>query len=165
MTPDVILAAIEFMERDHGVKPSLILFDYLQLIPVQSNQKRSEQVTRATTRIKEVAGRSGVPAVAGVQAGRQVDGYRDKMPTMWDAQHASSIEQTSDKMFGMVRPAQYQEIGSQFTIGKPSLAVTSNLLFMKYIKQRGAAAGRLFALRFDPAYLTLAELELRNVPV
>ena len=163
MTPDVVMAAIESMEQDFdGIRPTLLLFDYLQLIPIPNARERVQQVTEVPIRIKELALRIGVPAVAGVQAGRQVDDRQIKLAEMRDAQWASSIEQTSDKVFSMWRPARIEDLGSMITAdsGK-QYTVTETLFFLRMLKQRGDQGRFTFALHFDPAYLKLAELETR----
>jgi len=162
MTADVVLSAIESMEADFGIKPTLLLFDYLQLIPSPKATERVQQVSEATIRIKELALRAGVPAVAGVQAARDVDDREEKLPEARDAQWASSIEQTSDKMFSLWRPCQSQDIGTTVKVesGK-QYAVTDTLFFLRMLKQRGDAGRFTWALHFDPAYLHLAELETR----
>lgn len=163
MTPDVVLAAIESMEEDFGIKPTLMLFDYLQLIPIPHARERVQQVTEVPIRIKELALRIGAPAVAGVQARREVDDRAEKLPQLRDAQWASSIEQTCDKVFSLWRPCQNQDIGSTVTTesGK-NYEVTERLLFLRMLKQRGDQGRFTWALYFDPAYLKLAELEMET---
>jgi replicative DNA helicase len=161
MTPDVVLAAIESMEADFQVRPTLMLFDYLQLIPVPRATERVQQVTEVAIRIKELALRIGVPAVAAVQASREVDSKKVKLAEMGDAQWSSAIEQTSDKVFSLWRPARSEALGA--TIGGESgtsYTVTDTLFFLRMLKQRGDRGRWTFALYFDPACLRLAELEM-----
>ena len=160
MTPDVVLEAIESMEADFGVKPTLMLFDYLQLIPVPHAKERLAQVTEAPIRIKELALRTGVPAVAGVQAARRVDDRVIKLAEMNDAQWASAIEQTSDKVFSLWRPARSEDAGEwiEGESGK-RYEVTDTLFFLRMLKQRGDRGRFTWTLHFDPSLLKLAELE------
>lgn len=159
MTPEVVLKAIETMEQDHGRKPALILFDYLQLIPVAHGGDRMQQVTEVPILVKELALRVGAPAVVGVQARREVDDRPDKLPELRDAQWASSIEQTCDKVFGMLRPTLYRQDFVQ--LGDKELKVTENLLLLRMLKQRGDAGSYTWALHFAPQYIQLTEMELR----
>lgn len=161
MTPEIVLAAIESMEQDYGVKPALILFDYLQLIPVENARDRVAQVIEAPIRIKEVAMRIGVPAVIGVQAGRDVDGRRAKIPEMADCQWGSSIEQAADKLFALWRPAVTEDLGELMDVGENTYRVTENLLIIKMLKQRGDHGRHTWAMYFDPAKMQLAEMERR----
>jgi len=167
MTPKVVYHAIETMEAEYGRKPVLMLFDYIQLIPSETAQERVAQVTEAPIRIKELALTLGAPAVAAVQASRKVDTYDTKLPEQNDAQWASSIEQTADKMFSLWRPAvteglvrDGQPIFIEFQ-GK-RLQVTNELMLIQMIKQRREQGRHLWAMYFDPAYLWLAEMELRH---
>lgn len=165
MTPDAVLAAIESMQEDFGIKPTLLLFDYLQLIPIPSKSRRVDQVTEAPIRIKEVALRVGVPAVVAVQAGREVDNRAVKLAEQNDAQWSSAIEQTSDKMFSLWRPARTEELmGNQIEMedGK-KYTVTDRLMLLRMIKQRFAPGRWTWALHFDPAYIKLAEMETKYV--
>ena len=86
MTLPAVLGAIESMQADYGIRPVLLLFDYLQLIPVANARNRIEQVLEAPPLIKELAMRVGVPAVCGVQASRQVDERKWKVPQPYDCQ-------------------------------------------------------------------------------
>lgn len=164
MTPDAVLEAIESMEQDFGVRPTLMLFDYLQLIPIPNARERVQQVTEVPIRIKEVALRVGAPAVSGVQASRDVDNRTEKLAELQDAQWASSIEQTSDKVFSLWRPARTQAIGSYIkSESGHEYKVTDTLLLVRMLKQRGDKGRFTWAMYFDPAYLKLAELETRHV--
>ena len=166
MTPDAVLGAIESMQEDFGVRPTLALFDYLQLIPIPKTSRRVDQVTEAPIRIKEMALRVGVPAVVAVQANRDVDNRDIKLAEQSDAQWASSIEQTSDKMFSLWRPARTQEVldsGKPVQLGGHRYDVTPTLLLIRMIKQRFEQGRFTWAVHFDPAYLKLAELETRRI--
>jgi len=164
MTPDVILEAIESLRDDFGVRPTLLLFDYLQLIPIPNASERVQQVTEAPIRIKEVALRVGAPAVAGVQASRDVDNRAEKLAEIRDAQWASSIEQTADKVFSLWRPARTEPLKKYIeSENGHRYEVTETLMLIRMLKQRMDRARFTWAMYFNPAYLKLAELELRDV--
>lgn len=160
MTPEAVYQAIESLREDFGVKPRLLLFDYLQLIPSATHRERMEQVQEAPIRIKELAQTVGAPAVAAVQAGRAVDGRREKMPELADAQWASSIEQTTDKAFGLWRPALTEESQEIIAESGRRYPVTETLLLLRKLKERHNRGRFTWALYFDPAYLKLEELAL-----
>jgi len=143
----------------------LLLFDYLQLIPVERAGERLQQVTEATIRIKEVAQRAGAPAVVAVQASRDVDQRAVKLAEAHEAQWSSSIEQTSDKMFSLWRPARTQELqGKQIEMEDGTRhVVTDTLLLVRMLKQRFERGRQTWALHFDPASLHLAEREMRMI--
>lgn len=167
MTPDVVYGAIESMEADFGVKPVVMLFDYLQLIPSKTHTERMEQVTEAPIRIKELATTVGAPAIAAVQANRKVDNYTIKLPEKQDAQWSSAIEQTSDKMFALWRPALTEDQEFVELWDGKRYAVNEKLMIIRMLKQRFGPGRDTWAMYFDPAYLKLAELETRqeNQPV
>ena len=162
MTPDVVFRAIETMQEDfEGMRPSLMLFDYLQLIPSPSAKERMQEVTEATIRIKELALAIGVPAVVAVQARRQVDSYHVKLPELNDAQWSSALEQTADKVFSLWRPALTEEAQMIELDDGKMIPVSENLLLIRMLKQRFAQGRQTWLMHFEPAYLRLAELELR----
>lgn len=163
MTPDIVLGAIESMKEDHQRTPTLMLFDYLQLIPTRVAKERVQQVTEMPIRLKELAMRVGAPAVAAVQASRDVDGRTVKIPDLNDAQWASSIEQTADKCFSTWLPIKHFDNGAVVEIGDQAFTVNENLLIIRLLKQRGERGRHTWGMYFDPALLRLAELELRNV--
>jgi len=165
MTPSAVLSAIETMHADFGVKPALMLFDYMQLIPVPGYQDRVQRVTEVPIKIKELALRIGCPAVVGVQAGREVDKRNEKIPTMQDAQWASSIEQTSDKVFGLWRPCLTEPPNSHIEIEgvEGMFPVNERLMVIRLLKQRFEKGRFTWAMYFAPEYLKLAEMEMRRV--
>jgi replicative DNA helicase len=161
MTPDIVLAAIESMQEDQGVKPTMMLFDYLQLIPTRVAKDRVQQVTEMPILLKELAMRVGAPAVAAVQASREVDSRKPPIPEMNDAQWASSIEQTADKIFSCFRPIRVMDENSFIEMGDQRYTVTQNLMVIKMLKQRGDVGTHTWAMYFDPSVMHLAELETR----
>ena len=160
MTPDVVLGAIETMQADFGIRPVLMLFDYMQLIPVDNARDRIQQVTEVPHRIKELALRVGAPAIVGVQASRAVDEREIKLPEMQDAQWASSIEQTCDKVFSLWRPFQTEDV-DEVQVGDDWYQVNERLLLVRMLKQRGDKGRWTWGLYFQPEYLKLGELERR----
>lgn len=181
MTPDVVFEAIEAMKSEWDVNVSLMCFDYMQLIPLQGSYKsRVESVTEVPIRIKELALRVGCPALAAVQARREVDDRGIKIAEMRDAQWASSIEQTADKAFGIWRPWRTESRmidpdkiettpngiksirGGFVEVWGKMHKISETLLFMQMLKQRGDRGQDQFVLHFHPAYLRLADMEIQN---
>lgn len=160
MTPELVLQAIETMHADFGIRPTLMLFDYLQLIPTRTAKERVQQVSEMPIRLKELAMRVGAPAVAAVQAGRDVDSRTVPIPTMTDAQWASAIEQTADKLFGLWRPIKTMMKGEFIDLGEQTFTVQEELLIIRMLKQRGEQGQHTWGMYFDPALLRLAELAL-----
>lgn len=162
MNLDAVLGAIESMQADFGIKPTLMLFDYIQLIPVDGIQDRQRRVTEVPPMVKELALRVGSPAVCGVQAAREVDDLKFKIPEMQHAQWASSIEQAADKLFSLWRP--YRSEGPEgepvrLTKNSRAYLITPELTILRMLKQRGDDGRATWALFFAPQYLKLAEME------
>lgn len=165
MTPDVVYKAIETMEEDYGIKPALVLVDYMQLIPVLNASDRVQQVTEVPIRVKELAMRVGCPAVLAVQAGRGVDERKVKLPMLADAQWASSIEQTCDKVFALWRPWQTEEQGKAIELEDGNIyQVTETLLIMRMLKQRFEDGRWTWALHFNPKTLELKAVDPVKAP-
>ena len=162
MNLNAVLGAIESMEADFGIKPTLMLFDYIQLIPVDGIQDRQRRVTEVPPMVKELALRVGAPAVCGVQAAREVDDLKYKIPEMTHAQWASSIEQAADKLFSLWRP--YRTEGPEgepirLTKNSRCFRITPELTIVRMLKQRGDDGRHTWAMYFAPQYLRLAEME------
>jgi len=164
MTPDTIYRAIDSIEADYGVKPALVIIDYIQIVPIDGHaRERIQQVSEAILRSKELAGDIGAPIAVCVQARRDVDSYKSKIPTIADCQHSSAIEQAADKLLGIWRPCltEKESIGEAVKINGREVTLTQNLFVAKLLKQRWYEAGQVFLLHFDPAAVKLADLELR----
>lgn len=168
MTLDVLLKAIESVEEDFGMHPTLVCLDYLQLIPRPNAASRVEQVSDAIIGAKMLGMQMDVPFVLGAQASREVDSYSIKLPAMSDVQWSSQAEQHADKIFGLWRPALTEELDA---MGQPPLVkiaghnypATPDLLVMRMLKQRGDNGRHDWAVHLEPQLLNLAELEVKNV--
>lgn len=159
MTLNNVLNAIESMEADYHVKPTLVCIDYMQIIPVQGFSSKIEQMEQAPKLVKQLALRLGVPIVVGVQASRAVDDLKIKIPAMAHAQWGSAIEQACDVLFGMWRPAVTEEVGTIIRLRNKDYTVTPHLFLMRMLKQRGDDGRWTWALNFQPQYLKLEERE------
>lgn len=169
MTIDNIYHAIDSLEKseDDGgfeIKPALVIIDYIQIVPVERARERVQQVGEAILQAKELAANIGAPVVVCVQARREVDTYKAKIPTAADCQWASAIEQAADKLLGIWRPCLTEErlIGEIVEIAGQKVQLTQNLFVAKLLKQRWYSAGHVFLLHFDPAAVKLADLEMRH---
>jgi len=166
MYPETVFQAIESMADDYGVRPTLLCFDYIQLVPIPRQGDRQKQVIEAAHGCKELAKRAGAPAAVAVQARREVDERNVKIPGLWDAQWSSSIEQAADKYFGLWRPWQTERHkdasgGPMYVDGGNGTRyeVKPTLLFMTMHKQRFGDGAHSWGLYFHPGYLKLMEIE------
>ena len=158
----MIFDAIEQAVEDHGVKPTLMLFDYIQIVPARNVNEKVMQVSMAAEQIKELAKRIGCPGVLGAQARRDVDDREFKIPTMRDPQWASAIEQVTDKFFGVWRPWLTDMDKPPITVGGIQYPITEELCILQMGKQRFGKAGMSWGLHFQPQHLQLCEMEVRN---
>jgi len=105
----------------------------------------------------------GAPAVAGAQARREVDDRKLKIPGLRDAMWGASVEQASDKVFGLLRPILTAPVGSTLKFSDFEVEVSENLLVIRLLKQRGGLGRKTFAVYFEPEILKLGLAELREV--
>jgi replicative DNA helicase len=165
LTFENIYRGLGEMERLYKIRPVLAVIDYIQIVPIENKQNRTEQVGEAVIRARELAAQLACPMLILAQAGRQVDSYDNKIPGLADCQHASAIEQDADKVFGVWRPklTESDETISVRQNGKEiDIPVTENLFVMRVNKQRMSKAGQTFYLHLDPAMVRLSDLELQN---
>ena len=162
MFPDVIFDAIQDAVGEFEVAPSLLLFDYIQIVPVRNAGEKVMQVSFASELVKELAMRIGCPAWIGAQARREVDDREFKIPTTRDAQWASTIEQVTDKFFGIWRPWLTDKDKPPIHVGNDEYPITPELFVIQMSKQRFGEAGATWGLHFRPEHLRLCELELRR---
>jgi len=162
LTADNIFKGIQSMRSEYGVSPSLVLIDYIQILPIERNQERRVQVEEAINRVKEVIDAVGCCMVMCVQASRKGDSREEKMPTLGDCQHASALEQVSDKLWGSWRV--YLTFGKSkktISVEGQEYPITPHLLLMRQLKQRFASAGQWCVLNLSPAYVRLEDMEAR----
>lgn len=167
MTLEKVLDAIRSIEGEFGKRPTLAVFDYLQLIPMGhgGGSDRVAQVTHASNEIKNLATSLDMACVAGMQARREVEDRMDKTPTSRDAQWSSNAEQDTDKLFALMRPWRYigtaTNPSAHFTeIKGKRVKTTPELFFFKMLKQRFEEGQHTWLLSFKPEFLRLAEMEL-----
>jgi len=161
MFPDVVFDAIQLAVEEYERKPTLLLFDYMQIIPARNVSDKIMQVSFAADMAKELAKRIGCPSIVGAQAGRQVDGKDFKIPTIADAQWSSAIEQNTDKFFGLWRPILTDKDKPPIPIGSRQYPIKDTLIVVQMSKQRFGPSGFTWGMHFAPEHLKLCEMELR----
>lgn len=163
---DAIDGALE-LALEGGRKLDMVFVDYLQRMPsavTHGEDSKSVGVSNNLDGLKTIALRRKCPLVAGVQAKREVDNYGDKLPELDDGQWTSNIEQSSDRVIALMRPAKYWKIGE--VTDRPvlqNLPVTKNMLVIGILKQKLGPDNFFHLAYFDPEYNKLDELELRQV--
>jgi replicative DNA helicase len=88
-----------------GVKPALLVVDYVQLLTDQEGDGRSRErnVSAAAKGLKNLSGELGVPVLALVQLNRNRAGRSDKRPTLTDLRESGDLENTADSVIGLYR--------------------------------------------------------------
>lgn len=127
--------------HNQGFTIAAVFIDYLQRIPglkpLRSSEDRALVVGKHVEELKDLAVVHQVPLVVGVQAGRHVDKYAGlQLPADGDGQWSSNIEQTSDKIISITRPAKYLELNQKLDINGMNFNVLSETIVLKMLKQR-----------------------------
>lgn len=164
---DAITGALNLAVDKTGKVIDILFVDYLQRMPVKGGpDSKSVGVSDNLDGLKTLALRMRCPVVTGVQARREVDDYPDHMPALDDGQWTSNIEQTSDRVLGLMRPAKYWNEGEAVDALESlrGLRVTRNMMAMYVAKQKLARDNFAYVAYFDPVYNKLDELETRNQP-
>lgn len=161
MTIDYVYAAVESMQDDYGVRPTLLCLDYVQIMPTSPGRDKTGQVDEAIRQAKELAIRMGLPVIIGVQASRRVDGYNHQIPTMSDAQWSSSIEQVADKQIAVWRPIKSHDVTEKAYINVSGVEYENceELFVVRLLKQRFAAGFGAWAIRFIPQTLEVYDYD------
>lgn len=151
--------SLRAMEDTWKQSPAVIFLDYIQRIdPHDWRDDRRVQILKIIDAIQQLARDFGCAVVAGCQAGRQVLDRPFPLPQIGDGQETSRIEQDADKVLSLYFPAKIKQIGETLPeLG--NMAVTEDLVVMGIRKQRHAASGQVFPLRFDPARNTFTSWE------
>lgn len=163
LTIDYVYESIEAMYDEFGKRPILMCLDYVQIMPIDTRgADRLTQVNEAVNDAKQLAVRMGLPIIMGVQARREVDGYRNPIPTMSDAQWSSSVEQIADKQIGIWRPIKTVDPAERpkIEVGGHHFVNDENLFVIKLLKQRFEKGYGVWAVHFEPQTLELHDYEI-----
>jgi replicative DNA helicase len=108
--------------------------------------------------LKDMAGDFASHFIVGVQARRDVDDRAVQIPQPDDGQWTSAIEQQSDGMLAVTRPARYVEIGGMFDdVPVPD----HNQMIVSVLKRKLGPDNFKKWVTFRPEYNALDEAELR----
>jgi len=157
-----IRAALESVERwqDDNLTMQIdsIYIDYLQ----RFRSTGTDLVAfygNITNTIKEWAGDFSTRAIVGVQAKREVDQRQEPIPLMDDGQWTSTIEQFSDGVLSVMRPAHYRKVGEDFM----GISVAREDMLVSVLKRKVGPDNFSKWVKFEPEYNKLDEAELKNV--
>lgn len=165
MTVDYVYESIESMREEHGKRPVLMCMDYIQIMPTDGAKEKLTQVDQAINDAKQLAMRMGLPIIVGVQARREVDSYKNPIPTLSDAQWSSSIEQVADKQIAIWRPIKTHDPAEEPFIKIAGTEYTNdeNLFVIKLLKQRFERGYGVWAVRFRPETLEVNDYDTEHI--
>ena len=89
--------------------PALVVIDHIGLIKNSSGRSRYELMTDTAHRLKQLALSTGVPILALCQLNRQSEARESKLPTVADLRDTGAIEEDSDVVMLLHRPAVYAD--------------------------------------------------------
>ena len=95
------------MKAEHGL--DLVIVDYLQLMRGRNAENRQQEIAEISRSLKALAKEIRVPVVALSQLSRAVEAraQRDYRPQLSDLRESGSLEQDSDLILFLYRPARY----------------------------------------------------------
>ncbi len=85
----------------------LIVVDYLQLMESRTGENRTQEISEITRGLKSIARELNVPVLALSQLSRAVEQERPPIPKLAHLRESGSIEQDSDVVLFIYRPAVY----------------------------------------------------------
>ena len=148
LTVPTMQQALLEMEDSRGIKPAVIFADYLQIIPSEENAEFRIKLLHTVDALRDMGRRCGAPVVVGCQASRKVLDRSFKLPEIGDGAETSQIERDADKLLAIWYPCKSEPEGEYITeLGEH---VTDDLMVLGIRKQRHAASGQVFPVRFEP---------------
>ncbi len=90
----------------------VVAIDYLQLIALKGNKTTTEEIGEITRELKSLAKKLDMTIFLLSQLSREVEKRKDKVPTLSDLRSSGDIEQDSDMVIFLYRPAYYIDKGS-----------------------------------------------------
>ena len=142
LTTQIDSIYIDYLQRFHSTGTDLVAF-----------------YGNTTNALKEWAGDFSTRLILGVQAKREVDQRQEPIPLMDDGQWTSTIEQFSDGVISVMRPAHYRKVGEDFM----GIAVTREDMLVSVLKRKLGPDNFSKWVKFEPEYNKLDEAELKNV--
>ena len=91
--------------HEHGL--DLVIVDYLQLMRGRNAENRQQEISEISRSLKALAKELRVPVVALSQLSRAVEARADYKPRLSDLRESGALEQDSDLIMFLYRPARY----------------------------------------------------------
>lgn len=168
LTMDDVAMGLSFIEDSWGIRPSLIILDYLQRIRTEDRyMSMSDRMifSMNVERCKDMALAFGCPVILGVQAKREVDYRNIKIPRMGDGMETSNIEHSSDRIFSVMMPKMYYPLTYELPegYGQGAIPVTKSLLLFHIAKQKLDDSGLTYVLDVAPDKNVIRPLEVVSI--
>lgn len=101
-------ASMEDIERRaRGMEPDLLVIDHMGLIKPAGRGPRYEEATNTSHQLKRLAQSLEIPILSLCQLNRSSEARSDKKPTLADLRDTGAIEEDSDAVILLHRPAMY----------------------------------------------------------
>lgn len=107
VTVNHVRTQVRRFEQQRNQELGLILIDYLQLMESSGGENRTQEVSRITRSLKNLARELRTPIVALSQLSRNVESRTNKRPMLSDLRESGSIEQDSDLVLMLYRDGYY----------------------------------------------------------
>jgi len=125
----------------YGIK--LIIIDYLQLMSGSTKkQNREQEVSEISAGLKAIAVDLDIPVIALSQLNRKSEERSDRRPRLSDLRDSGSLEQDSDLVLILHRPAVYGE--STYTDCENKEKSADGLIVVEVAKHRNGAIGEIY---------------------
>lgn len=149
------LAIDEIQSR--GLTIDMLYVDYLQRIAHDGRENPVVAYSKIMDSLKDLALGSGIPLAVGVQASREVENLEFPVPEMHHAQWTSNVEQSSDRVFSLLRLRRYAQEGEQLG---GYVVQGQNQLLVRCLKQKLGEANMDYMIGVNPIYNKLDEKEM-----
>lgn len=160
MDIDNLFRELARVEKDYGVKPGLIVIDYLQLIDVGGgNSDLRMAYIDAIRKIKSMSISLVCPIMLGSQANKEVVKQKWAMPGPGDSMETAAFGHACDKLLSVWMPKTTMAEGEKLESKKyPGVTVNDNLLVIGLGKQRFGPASKMVMVNVYPATNTITPL-------
>lgn len=145
LTPMLLRSKLLKMKNEKGVQ--LAIIDYLNLMKFDGDKRttRYDQVSEIIREVKRIAKELDIPIILLCQLNRDVekDSKTDKRPRLHHLRDAGTIEEASDIVMLLYRPAYYMENIPDFpkhnALGEPE----DNAFYIDFAKHKQGATGEV----------------------
>lgn len=134
------------LKREHGELGAVIV-DYLQLLGDRTSPNRAGDIGKFSAALKDLSKQLDTRVIALAQINREVEGMKDKRPTMSHIKDSGSIEQDADVVITLYREEYYD----------PN-TVDQGVLELNVVKNRNGSTG-IVKVQFDPQFGQITNLK------